>query len=184
MGRKKGRKKSSLASLKGVNSAAATVLILGIATIVIPLVVSVTGENQFRLPKELALRATAILVMLTGVFSLTTGVVDWSGVRRARHVVILAGLIAVWTIVATLASTNRRLSYDSLITVVCSIAIFLAAMISASRAPILLFDLLLAGACLNAVVVTLQEYGVWNPFAFSELVERHSRSSAFIGNPN
>src|SRR6266550_2072951 len=162
----------------------ATVAILAVATIVMAVAVSPAGYDVFRLPKELAFRATALLLGVAGVFAITSREWTWDRLRAAKWDAVLVTLIIIWAGITTLTSTNRMLSYDSLITVICAAAIFLAARLSAARIPILVFDLLIAAACVNAVIVALQEFGIWNPFKFGELVERHSRSSAFIGNPN
>jgi len=176
------QKKSVAGSWRNPAGAASAVLLA--ATAVIPIIISPSGEDAFRLPKELAFRAVASLLIVAGAFAATAPNIDWAKIRLARREIVLAGLILFWTAATTLTSTNRSLSAWSFVTVVASVIIFLASLFASASVPVLWVDLLLIAASINSVFVSLQEFGVWNPFAFPPDLEPHMKSSAFIGNPN
>jgi len=175
--------KSASRSWRDPAAAASAILLAG--TIAIPLFISPTGEDVFRWPKELAFRAIAVLLTLVAVFAVTAVDFDWRKLLSARREIGMASLILFWTAITALTSTNRRLSYVSLMTVAASLTVFLAARLAAKHVPVLWWlDLLFAGACLNSLLVCAQESGLWNPFVFQADLEPHMKSSAFLGNPN
>src|SRR6266540_2084113 len=93
--------------LAGAERAALAVLAAG--TLLIPIIVS-RGSDPFRLPKELAFRAEAIVLLAVAVFGATSRRRTWT-IRRGPEVII-AGAIVGWAIVTTACSTNVPLSID------------------------------------------------------------------------
>ena len=151
--------------------------------VLIPLVVKMTLLDTFRLPKELAFRAEAIVLLAIGglwaVSRRRTWRIDW---RRTDYAV--AAAVVLWTAVTVLASTNRALSIDSFATIIAAVVIYLATTIVARTTGVVIIDLIMAGCCLNAIVAMLQEARIWNPFQFSEEQAGHLQTTALIGNPN
>src|SRR4051812_49231147 len=97
----------------------AVLAILAAGVVVIPILYS-SGIDVFRLPKELAFRAEAILLLAAAAFWATSARRAW----RAGGPLALAVAIVLWTAITTLVSTNRALSLDSLLTVVAAAVIF------------------------------------------------------------
>jgi len=140
-----------------------------------------SGSDQFRLPKELAFRAEAIVLLAFAVFALTAK--RWALERRPEFV--LAAAIVIWTAITALTSTNRLLSGDSMITVAAAAVIFVATCIAASGTrSFVVIDVVMIGACINAVIVILQELKVWTPFLPTRETATHMGSAGLLGNPN
>lgn len=149
--------------------------------VVIPLLVSPTGRDSFRYPKELLLRAEGIVIAVV----LALGAIFGHGlIRRVgwKHPAILLGVVVVgWTAVATLASTNRSLSLFSFLWVVSSVLFFVGALVVLKEAGHQSLWLALAPAVVNAAILLLQRLGWWTPF---QLYEHHLQHTALLGNPN
>jgi O-antigen ligase len=158
------------------------VLILAAGALTIPILYS-GGLDVFNLPKELAFRAEAIALLAAGVLWATSAHRTWS-LRGSRRAIILAAVVVAWAAITTLTSTNRPLSADSLITVAAAAVIFVATAIAAQTMPIVAVDILMAGACLNVVMVILQELKIWSPFVHAAYVSGHYESVGFLGNAN
>jgi O-antigen ligase len=153
--------------------------------IALPLTFDSLGQDSWRLPKELLFRASAIVLAIALIFVLTsrsrpTGIADH--LRRPQF--ILPVLAVAWAGITTLTSTNRLLSLDSFWTVVCSSIVFVAVFMTVRDKGFWAVDVALVPAVVNAVLVTLQEYGIWQPFQFPPEAVGHVSSSALIGNPN
>jgi len=151
-------------------------LLLAGGLLIIPTLYS-SGMEAFRLPKELAFRAEAIALLAAAVFWARS----WR--LRARPELVLAGAIVLWAGVTTALSTNRLLSADSFITVVAAAVIFIATCLAAQTTrSIVAIDVLMAGACINAAVVIMQELAIWSPF--KTVIGGHYGSIGFLGNAN
>jgi O-antigen ligase len=168
--------------------AASTIAFFAVAatSILLPLIVDLHADDSFRLPKELVFRAGAIAVIVAFIFALTRHHnplrINLGLLRRAP---IAIPLIAVlWTAITTLTSVNRAVSLDSLITVICSAALFIGTYAVMRDEGLIALDVALIPALVNAVFVMLQEYKIWQPFTFPPEAVGHMTSSALIGNPN
>jgi O-antigen ligase len=164
----------------------AMALLSGAAVVVIALVVAPDLLDRFRLIKEGAFRAEAILGLL-----LLTIAIAFGGSERVREilarraVVAVAAAILLWTLITAATSTNRMLSAESLITVAASLVVFFLAWYAAPRMPLLVLDVLVPLAVFITIFAALQERGIWQPFSSSlPFYEQHLGSSATIGNPN
>jgi O-antigen ligase len=142
--------------------------------------------DAFREPKEMVFRAEALVLLLVAVFAATSRHGRWRDLIRGVTPAELAISAAVvgWTAVTTLTSTNRVLSVESFITVVAAAVIFLATRRAAPELPLIALDICLIPAMVNAVVVTLQEHGIWNPFTFPPEATGHVQSTALLGHPD
>lgn len=156
------------------------IVLLAAGLLIIPTLYS-SGMEAFRLPKELAFRAEAIALLAAGVFWAIAARRTWT--LRPRPEFVLAGAIVIWAGVTTVLSTNRLLSADSFITVVAAAVIFIATCLAAwTTRSIVAVDVLMAGACANAVVVVLQELKIWSPY--TPEIGGHYGSVGFLGNTN
>ena len=164
----------------------AAVVTLALGLLIIGVYVSKASNDPFRLPKELAFRTEAILLLLIGVFVATQKRGTWGevvrGIAPAEWAVCIA--IALWTALTTYTSQNRPLSEESIVTVLAAIVIFLATRRIAPHLPMLAFELSLIPVIVNAVLAVLQEYRIWNPFTFPADAIGHQQTTALIGNPN
>jgi O-antigen ligase len=164
----------------------AAAVVLGAAIIIIPNVYMGGAVDTFRLPKEMLFRAAGILLLTMGAFAATARRARWretlATISRVEWVVI--GAIVAWTAGATLTSTNRFLSEQSLITTLAAAAIYVAARLIAPRLTMDALAVVLAAASGNAIVVILQELHIWNPFVFPPEIEGHLHSVGLLGNPN
>jgi len=140
------------------------------------------GIDHFRLPKELVFRAEAIALLALGAFWITSKQRTWRFERRPEF--LLAAAIVCWTLVTVATSTNRQLSIDSLITVIAAVVIFIATCLAAQTVRFEAVDVLMIGACINAVLVILQELKIWTPFNPAPDVNTHVGSVGLLGNPN
>jgi O-antigen ligase len=163
--------------LAGVERAAVAVLAAGV--LVVP-TIFMRGDEAFRLPKELAFRAEAILLLVVAVFWATARRRTWTIPRGAELIVAAAAL--AWTLVTLAFSTNRALSVDSLITVVAAIVIFVVTRTAAPSLSLAAIDLLMIPACINAVLVILQEEMLWMPLRLK--IPGHYASVGLLGNAN
>lgn len=162
------------------------VMLLGAGIVLIPILYTGGALDAFRLPKEMVFRAEAIALALTGVFAATAPRAAWreSLAAMPRREWFLLAAIAIWSIVTTVTSTNRPLSEASLVTVACALVIYIATRLVAPRLPLAVLFVVFAGAFANAVVVTLQELRIWNPFVFPPEVQGHVQSVGLLGNSN
>src|SRR6266513_3330708 len=174
------RKRAAAEGSPRLAGAERTVLaVLAAGALTIPTIIT-SGSDAFRLPKELAFRAEAILLLAAAVFWLTSRTRTWRIGRGAELVV--AATIVGWTLLTTATSTNRLLSADSLITVVAAAVIFIATCVAAQALSIVAVDVLMVGACANAALVILQETNLWTPLALT--IQGHYASVGLLGNAN
>lgn len=158
-------------------------LIVAFGAAVIPVYVSLTGYELFRLPKLLLLHACGIL--LIGL-ALAAWIVGKPIVARPwpRDVVFLIAAIAIWSVITTIASTHRLHSAESLMTVVASIAFFAASYSVARTRSVAILLIAFVPAVVNGLLALLQRFGIWNPFDyFSAGASRHL-TIGLLGNPN
>ncbi|MDQ3281937.1 MAG: O-antigen ligase family protein [Acidobacteriota bacterium] len=152
---------------------------------IVPLIFSPGMDDRMVISKETAFRAHAILAAFLAVVAIAFGATArMRAMARQRTLLIAIGAAFVWTLLAAALSTNRMLSMHSLVPVTCSLLLFLAVWYAAPRTPLIALDILVPVVIANTVLVTLQEYEIWQPFAMPELVQRHLTATGFIGNPN
>jgi O-antigen ligase len=166
-------KKARVADRTAVERAANAVLAAGL---LITAVITSGGADHFRLPKELAFRAEAVVLVVLGTFWATARRRTWRFALRREQV--LALVIVGWAAITTSTSTNRSLSVDALITVVAAAVIFIVTTVAAKSAPLAAVDVLMIGCCVNAVIVILQEMRT------AQDASMHYGSVALLGNPN
>jgi len=132
----------------------------------------------------LLFRASAIVLAVALIFALTSRFRDSTAPLMRRPQFILPLLAVAWAGVTTLTSTNHLLSVDSFWTVLCSAIVFIAVFLTLRHKGFWAVDVALVPSVINAILVALQEYGIWQPFRFAPEAAGHVSSSALIGNPN
>ena len=167
--------------------------ILAAEIVAMALFVSPTGSSVFRLPKDILLMGSAIVlatVYLSGMIleSVKLGWIPWrSGPVR------LAGGIIVWSLIATATSTQPRLSLASARLAIAAAILFVVTYSFVSRhrepdraiSPFALAGLLIAGAIVNGAIAMAQAFSPWSPIELEVRLSRHFVSrTALIGNPN
>lgn len=152
--------------------------------IALPLTFDPLGQETWRIPKELVFRASGIMLAVALSFALTSRFRPATASLLRRPQFILPVLAVAWAGITTLTSTNYLLSVDSFWTVLCSAIVFVAVFMTLRDKGFFAVDIALVSAVINAVLVALQEYGIWQPFRFPPEAVGHISSSALIGNPN
>jgi len=172
----------SMSTPRDINPAERTVVVLLAAGIFVTATIVTNGSDHFRLPKELAFRGEAILLLALALFWITATERTWRLTRRPEFFVVAA--VVAWTSITTLTSTNRLLSADSLITVIAAAVIFIATCLAAQTTSIVAIDVVMIGCCINAIIVILQELKIWTPFLPAPDTTAHVGSVGLLGNPN
>ena len=161
--------------------------VLGIllaGAVLVPVVVSLGGNDHFRLPKQLLLYAIVIVAAATMGVGVVLQKIDvpWSSLRVP---LLLAAAGLAWAIVTTLTSTHRILSVEALIWGTSLAVLFLMAAVFLERAPIdLVAAAVLLPGLINATIVVLQAARIWNPWIFPPEITGRLTHNALLGNPD
>ena len=160
-------------------------VVTSIAGLVVIAFAVAPGVDLFRIAKESVMRLQAIVSAFLLVVAVAYG-----GSARLREllrdravVAVLAGIV-IWTAITTLTSGHRLLSVESLVTVVCSVILFVAIWYIAPQVPAAALLALVPGVVVNTLLAALQEYQIWNPFRFAYEGWDHLNTTGLIGNPN
>lgn len=156
-----------------------------VALALVPLAVNPDLLDRYRVLKESLVRTEGIVggVLLVAAAALA-GTRRFRELLRERPVVIVTAAGVFWALVTTIFSTHRAHSVDSLVTLLTSAIVFVMAWYAAPRISLLILDLLVPVAILNVALVTMQEYGIRQPFYFDPLLSRHLTATGLIDNPN
>src|SRR5207244_1433307 len=183
-------------ALRGDHSAAAVPLrapaavsppvlaILFAGALLIPLVVSVNGEDPFRFPKELALRVEAILLVAALLLGWAFGRLRLPRLDPRERWVTVAALLCGWTIVCALVSTNRLVSAAPTMRILEYALLFGVTVLAMRALPAWAAGAIVPAAIVNGAIYVLQELELWTPFDTSSAPEKHLSRSALLGNPN
>jgi O-antigen ligase len=157
------------------------VVLLG--TLVIPFAVLPRAFDAFRLPKEMALRAEALLILAITLGALVLGFRE--RVRFDRWL-ILPALALTWMAIVAITSTNPALSAVRLAAGAATLIVFVATLRTAEGGSgfLPLLALPLGAATANAIADILEELNLWMPFPPKPGLTHHLQCNAFIGNPN
>src|SRR5713101_5661333 len=82
------------------------------AVLVIPVFISASGRDSFRLPKEILFRLETILLVAICLVLLCTKSIERPRKWEEAGLVVPAAVV-LWSFVSMLASTNRPLSFSS-----------------------------------------------------------------------
>ena len=145
------------------------------------------GADMFRAPKEYVARGGAFLAGGAVLIALLHGRIGFERRFWRRPAFCIPAAVIAWTAIATALSTNRLLSVHTLTWVVAMAVLFWATLLFARGRGIDAFIPAAAAGTINAVVYTLQELKIWNPFPRNEahaIWGEHIFSSALLGNPD
>lgn len=158
--------------------------IIAAGALLIPLAMSLSGEDALRYPKELALRAEVILIIVVLALAWGFGRVGLPRLDLREKWLALTALICAWTIVCALASTNHLVSIPPTIRVLEYALLFVITVLVLRTKPSYFAGIIVVPAILNGIIYVLQELDMWSPFDTSSAIEKHLRRTALIGNPN
>lgn len=153
------------------------------AVCIIPLFIVLGAKDTFRLPKDVLFRAEAVLLVAIALVALFLYRAV-PQIESSRRFLLIPALLVGWTSIATLFSTNRGRSLDSLVTVCAGAIIYLATLAAARRSSFTVILAAIVPALINAVLGALQELDIWTPLPTPADLPHHLRSTALIGNPN
>ncbi|MEA2571406.1 MAG: hypothetical protein QOI24_3407 [Acidobacteriota bacterium] len=182
--------KAAVEPLRRSRTEAALIAVLLASATFVPLVVSQTGWDVFRVPKESLFEAAAIFAAaLLAIFALYQGAAPFRRLWREQRAAIAVTFAAVaWTAIASAASTNRALSAHSFVWVCSCAVMFLATLLVAERPTRALFPALyiapIVPALVNAIVALLQRSGTSDVLTFDSRIDLHFRTAGLIGTPN
>jgi O-antigen ligase len=168
----------------GVQRFLALVLLTG--AVLVPLLVSLQGLDVFRLPKQLAMYAVAILAgagaAIGLLFSFDSFKQQW---KRIRTPLLLTVAVLVWSSGAAVFSANRALSIDALGFALAVAIIGVSATFSLRDTgwPLVAAAILIP-ALVNVSILILQAYDIWNPWVFEPRTPERSFKNALIGDTN
>lgn len=151
--------------------------------VAIPLVFRRDPAGMFRLPKLIALRAEAILIVFVTLASILLGAPVPRSRWRAAWVLLPLAVLAVVAIL-TLTSTNREVSVSALLSAAATAIVFFATVSAARTRGWILVAAPLAAAAANAVLLVIEETNLWMPFGVERGTAHHLQCDALIGNPN
>jgi O-antigen ligase len=159
-------------------------LVIAAGALLIPLVISIPAEDSFRFPKELALRAEVILVVM--VLAMAWG---FRGIGLPRldfraHWLHLTALICAWTAVCATVSTNRLVSIQATLRVFEWAFLFVITVLVLRGRQSWFAGLIVLPAVINGIIYIFQEFDIWHPINTVSTFGEHLRRTALIGNPN
>ncbi|HXH37635.1 MAG TPA: O-antigen ligase family protein [Thermoanaerobaculia bacterium] len=158
--------------------------VIAAGALLVPLVMSMSGEEVFRYPKELFLRLEVVVVAVLLLSLALLGRLDLPRISLRQKWVAITVLICGWTVLTALVSTNRFVSIPPTVRVLEYALLFVVTVLIVRDRALPFAGLLVAPAIVNAVIYLLQELDVWSPFDVSTAVEKHLGRTALLGNPN
>jgi O-antigen ligase len=145
---------------------------------------SYSGENAFRYPKDLALRAEVILIVVVLVLAWAFGSLGQLRIDLRAKWLALTALICTWTVFCAIVSTNRLVSIPPTFRVLEYGLLFTVTVLVLRPRPAWFAGIIVLPAIVNGAVYILQDLDIWSPFDTSAAVEKHIGRTALIGNPN
>ena len=143
------------------------------------------GEDAFRIPKEIFVRAEAIVII-----ALLSIHVIWRGLRpielspAALRALQITAAVLGWSVLTAAFASNRYLAIKTLIYVISLIVVFVATLLIVPQLQHRSLYLFSIPALVSGIIYVLQEHDVWRFFPYREDVERHLQSTGLTGNPD
>jgi O-antigen ligase len=149
------------------------------ALLTVPLFISPTGDDAFRIPKLLLFRAFCLLIIAAA--AAVCGDEELRNVFRPPAA-LLALAILGWTLISAAFASHRANAFASAFDVACGVAFFLAVLKSGrgrQQSGVILF---LIPAAVNSIVYLAQHVHPWDRFLTNS--NEHMAKTALLGNPN
>ncbi len=136
-----------------------------------------TTEDAFRLPKELAVRAEAIILLtIASLFSVPS--IESARAALQDPAIVLPVLIVAWTLLSSSQSILPLLSWRTLVWVIATAVVFIITYAAATDYSLRsVYPVLWAGV-INAAVAIVQEARAWRG------IGDHMSTVGFVGNPD
>lgn len=156
------------------------------AVLLVPVAVMPDLLDRFHVVKESLMRAEAFVsAFLLAAAMAFGGRVRFRQMAGDRFLFLAIGSAVAWTCMATVTSTDRTVSVDSLVSVVASALVFFAVWYAAPAIGTIILDLLVVAAAINAALAALQEFAMFDPFLHDDPnLPQHLKATGLIGNPN
>jgi hypothetical protein len=155
--------------------------VVALTVVALPCMVSLAGRDQYRAPKELFLRGSAVLIagilVLGGLYPSVRLRKVWAA---SKPQIVAATAALAWTVITTATSSNRLLSAWSLIYVAAAALFFVGSSMALRERTWSAVYAILVPSVINIVVLILQELRIWD---LSSL-DQPSNQSALVGNSN
>jgi hypothetical protein len=155
--------------------------VVALTVVVLPCIVSPAGRDEFRAPKELFLRGSAVLIagilVLGSTYPSARLRSDWAA---SKPQMLAATIALAWTVITTATSSNRLLSAWSLIYVAAAALFFVGSSLAVRERTWSAIYAFLLPSVVNIVVLILQEFRIWDLYPLAQ----PSNQSALIGNAN
>lgn len=156
------------------------------AALVVIALISSSGRDVYRIPKQLVLEGTAIVLFaacaIVSLLAPRRGILQRLRKHRWELGIVLGAV--TWTAITTLTSTQRTLSLETLIWVACCGAFFLVTLALGEPRPTGVIAIALVPAMINSIVAILQRQEIWNPFRFPDELPSRLKITGYLGNPN
>ncbi|HEX3069801.1 MAG TPA: O-antigen ligase family protein [Thermoanaerobaculia bacterium] len=154
------------------------------ATLLVPVAMSLRGQDPFRLPKDLLFIAFSIAIAATAIVVWLRSNTRNKQLSSIRTVPLIAIGSVCWAVLASLFSANHALSNRAILWV-AAVAVFACAIDLGGRARgTLAIAWALIPAAINAAIFLLQRFHIWNPMTFPAELPDHMRYTALLGNPD
>lgn len=152
---------------------------------VTPILVDPRGRDLFRVPKTVffqqAILAAGALAVAAALLSDKFAAL----LARNRRAVIIACIAVAWVAITAMTSTEPVLSHNAPMSIFCHALLFvLAAALFRTTSMRLALGVMMIPALVNAVIVVLQAFDIWQPFGiYVEGADRFG-NIGLVGNPN
>lgn len=143
-----------------------------------------SAYDPFRHPKLLLLHAAGITLIGLMSAAVIADAIPRRELIRREPAFLLIGAILLWTAITAAASAHVPTAAFAFLTAASAAALFVAAVWSAKRYPVVLLLAVLLPSAINAGLAIVQELKIWNEIAPYELRDVHTGTIGLLGNPN
>lgn len=159
--------------------------LVGTIVLATSVVVSPSGKDLFRLPKDLLFRGGWIALLTVLIVCLIHGRSLFRREDLGDPAISIPLACLVWAVITTLASTNLRISAESLLVVCGSLLFFLVSLKLLPDKPMRAVFLVIVPALVNGVLAALQKWTAFQPIELEQPeYDRHLLTTGLMGNPN
>ena len=151
-------------------------LLISVTVFASQVVISPTGKDSYRLPKDVVFHAGSILVFSAALIAAIFGSLDLR--RLVSKEAAIGAAIVLWTTLLFFTSSNRTISAWSLLTVACAVVVSILTQALATSKGIAALLVIIGPAAINACVTLVQVF-ITGPQEQTGYV-----ATALLGNPD